>query len=158
MADVPRPPVAPTAVAPSEADPRPTMDVVRSAVENAQALVKAEVDLAKAEVTEIVVARLKAVGSFVVVGVLGLFVLAFLGVTLAKGLEEAFAPWLAWLITTGAFLLIAVMLIFIGMGLLRHPPNALTRTKSSLEETRDWATARLQSDAAAGPDRSGPDE
>lgn len=158
MADVPRPPVTPTAMAPSEADPRPTMDVVRSAVANAQALVKAEVDLARAEVTEIVVTRLKAVGTFVVVGVLGLFVLAFLGVTLAKGLEEALAPWLAWLIATGAFLLIAVMLSFIGLGLLRHPPTALTRTKASLEETRGWATARLQSDAAADPDRSGPDE
>lgn len=143
MADAPRPPVAPTAMAPAEADPRPTTDILRSAFENFQALVKAEIDLAKAEVTEILVARLLAVASFAVVAVLGLFILGFAGVTLAKALEQVVVPWVAWLITTGVFVLVAVVLALLGLRLLKRPPTKPVRTIESLEQTRDWAQQRF---------------
>lgn len=144
MSDASPPPVAPAAMAPSEADPRPTADILKSAVENTQALVKAEIELAKAEVIAIVVARVKAIASFMIVGLLGLYILGYLGVTLAKGLEEVFAPWVAWLITTGVFTLVAAILGLLGVRWLQKPPWVPERTKASVEETKDWALRRFR--------------
>jgi hypothetical protein len=75
--------------APTGADARETPEVLRSLVDNTQLLVKKEIELAKLEIKEIVTARLLAVAFLAVAGVLGLYLLGFALVTVAKALELA---------------------------------------------------------------------
>jgi hypothetical protein len=135
---------APPAVGPEQLDPRSTAEVLRSLVANVQALVKKEIELAKLEITEIVTARLTAVGMFVGAAVLGLFILAFVGVTGAKALSLVLPEWAAWLIVTGIYTLLAAILGFIGVRKLQSPPNVPERTKRNYEETVEWAKDRVQ--------------
>jgi hypothetical protein len=134
----------PPAVAPEQLDPRSTGEVLTSVVANVQALVKKEIELAKLEVTEIVTARLTAVGMFVGAAVLGLFILAFVGVTGAKALALVLPEWAAWLIVTGIYTLLAGILAFVGVRKLQSPPNVPERTKQNYEETVEWAKQRVQ--------------
>jgi hypothetical protein len=134
----------PPAVAPEQVDPRSTGEVLTSVVANVQALVKKEIELAKLEVTEIVTARLIAVGMFVGAAVLGLFILAFVGVTGAKALDLVLPEWAAWLIVTGIYTLLAGILAFVGVRKLQSPPNVPERTKQNYEETVEWAKQRVQ--------------
>ena len=82
-------------MAPEAADPRSTGEVVRSLTENTQALLRKEIELAKLEITEAMVARGIAIGLAVAGAVLGLFILGFAGVTAATALALVVAPWLA---------------------------------------------------------------
>jgi hypothetical protein len=140
------PPVgaAPPAVAPEDLDPRSTGEVLRSVVANVQALVKKEIELAKLEVTEIITARAIAIGMFLGAAVLGLFILAFVGVTGAKALALVLPEWAAWLIVTGIYTLVAAILAFVGVRKLQSPPNVPERTKANYEETVEWAKRRVQ--------------
>ena len=144
MAQPPRPDAAPPAMAPEAADPRSTIEVVRSLTENSQALLRKEIELAKLEVTEIVVARALAVGFAVVGAVLGLFILGFAGVTGAKALELVVEPWLAWLIVTGVFTLLAAVFLLVAKRKATTPSNMPERTKADVEETVEWAKEQVQ--------------
>jgi hypothetical protein len=143
-ATAPPPGGPPPAMAPEQLDPRSTGEVLTSVVANVQALVKKEIELAKLEVTEIVTARLTAVGMFMGAAVLGLFILAFVGVTGAKALALVLPEWAAWLIVTGIYTLLAGILAFVGVRKLQSPPNVPERTKQNYEETVEWAKQRVQ--------------
>jgi hypothetical protein len=132
-------------MSPADGDPRPTADIVRSLTANGQALVRKEIELAKLEITEIVVARVTAIAMFLGAAVLGLFILGFVGVTAAVALQLLLPAWAAWLIVTGLYILVAGILAFIGVRKLQHPPNTPERTKTSLEETVEWAKQRMPS-------------
>jgi hypothetical protein len=138
------PGAAPPAVAPQQLDPRSTTEVLTSIVANVQALLKKEIELAKLEVTEIVTARLMAVGMFVGAAVLGLFILGFVGVTGAKALSLVLPEWAAWLIVTGIYTLLAAVLAAVGVKKMKSPSNTPERTKQNLEETVEWAKRRVQ--------------
>lgn len=135
--------VAPPAVGPESVDPRPTVDVVRSLAENSQALVQKEIEHAKLELTEILVARAIALGAVIVGAVLGLFILAFAGVTGAKALELVLPPWAAWLIVTGVYTLVALTALLIAKRKATRPPNSPERTKAELERTVDWVKGQV---------------
>jgi hypothetical protein len=144
VAEPPRPDAAPPAMAPEVADPRSTMEVVRSLTENSQALLRKEIELAKLEITEIVIARALAIGFAVVGAVLGLFILGFAGVTGAKALEIVVDPWLAWLIVTGVYSLLAVVFLLVAKRKATSPSNMPERTKADVEETVEWAKGQVQ--------------
>jgi hypothetical protein len=135
---------APPAMAPQDLDPRSTTEVLTSLVANVQALVKKEIELAKLEITDIVTARLTAVGMFLGAAVLGLFILGFVGVTGAKALSLVLPEWAAWLIVTGVYTLIAAILAFVGVKKMQTPSNTPERTKQNYEETVEWAKRRVQ--------------
>jgi hypothetical protein len=126
------------------ADNRATSQVVRDATTNLQGLVRAEVDLAKAEVLGGVKQAVGGIALLVIGGVTGLFVLAFGGVTVAKALEQSFAPWIAWLIVTGVVTLLMVVLALVGVRLLRTADTSPTVTTTSIQETVAWAKTQLQ--------------
>lgn len=144
MAEPRRPDVAAPAVGPESVDPRPTADVLRSLAENSQLLVKKEIELAKLEVTEILVARAIAVGAGVVGAVFGLFILAFAGVTGAKALELVLPAWAAWLIVTGVYTLVTLTALLVAKRKATNPPNAPVRTRADLERTVDWLKGQVQ--------------
>ena len=142
MAAIGRPQGAPATGA-DEPDGRDTSEVLRSAVANLQQLVKKELELAKLELQEIVTARLLAVALGVTAAVVALFVLAFAGVTGAKALEAVLVPWAAWLIVTGAYLLVTLLLLLVAYRKATRPPSSPERTKAAAEETISWARQRF---------------
>lgn len=123
-------------------DDRATSEVVASLVATVQALVKKELELAKLEVQRIVVDKAVAVGAALFGALLCVFVLAFVGVTGAKALEEAFAPWIAWTIVTGIYLLVALIVLLVAYRFARRPVVP-ERTKASVEDTIGWARQQV---------------
>ncbi|MEX2504398.1 MAG: phage holin family protein [Egicoccus sp.] len=135
----------PPAIPPQSGDPRQTAEVLRSMTANAQALVKKEIELAKLEITEIVVARVMGVAMFLGAAVIGLFILGFVGVTAAVALQLVLPAWAAWLIVTGLYILVAVILALVGRKKMTTPSSSPDRTKATVEETVEWAKKRVGS-------------
>lgn len=133
----------PPAIPPQAADPRTTAEVLRSMTANAQALVKKEIELAKLEITEIIVARVMGVAMFLGAAVIGLFILGFVGVTAAKVLAIWLPEWAGWLIVTGLYILVALILALIGRKKMTTPSSSPDRTKAVVEETIAWAKKRV---------------
>ena len=144
MTETGRPDVAPPAVGPESVDPRSPGEIVRSLTENSQALIRKEIELAKLEVTEILVARAIAIGLALTGALLGLFIMAFAGVTGAKALELVLPAWAAWLIVTGVYLLLAVIALLIARRKATNPPNSPERTKAEVETTVEWLKGQVQ--------------
>jgi hypothetical protein len=144
VAEPRRPEVAPPAVGPESVDPRSTVEIARSLVENSQALVRKEIELAKLELREILVARAIAVGAAMAGALVGLFVLAFAGVTGAKALELVLPAWAAWLIVTGVYTLVTVTALLVAMRKATKPPSVPERTRAELERTVEWAKGQVQ--------------
>ena len=124
-------------------DDRPTSEVMTSLFANGQALVSKEFELAKHELSEVVRDKAIAVGLAVFAAILGLFILGFIGVTGAVALSLVLPAWAAWLIVTGIYLLIAVVLVLVAIKLLKRP--AFARTKASIDELRTWAKEQVRS-------------
>ena len=121
-----------------------TLQLIRSIAGDTSTLVRKEVELAKQEITEAITARLKAVAAMAVAGVLGLFVLGFLGAAAAKALDDVVAPWLSRLIVAGGFLLLAGIGAMFGMRRVKKPPLAPEETKRTVKEDVEWAKAQLK--------------
>lgn len=144
MADAARRDVAPPAVGSESADPRSTVEILRSVAENSQTLVRKELELAKLEITEILVARAIALGAAVVGAIMALFILGFAGVTGAKALELVLPVWAAWLVVTGAYTLITVVALLVALRKATRPPNVPQRTKAEIEQTVTWLKGQVQ--------------
>jgi hypothetical protein len=127
----------------SAPDDRETSEVLASLVANVRALVKKEIELAKLEVQRILVEKVIAVVAALAGALVALFILAFAGVTIAKALELVFAPWLAWLIVTGIYTLVALVALFVAYRLARRPVVP-ERTKRDVQDTVAWAKKQVQ--------------
>ncbi|MFP4310724.1 MAG: phage holin family protein [Nitriliruptoraceae bacterium] len=124
-------------------DDREVSEVVASLLVNGQGLVKTELELAKLELQRIAKEKATAIGLTVAGALLGLYILAFAGVTAAQALMLVLAPWLAWLLVTLAYLLVAVILVLVAVRLFKRPSTP-ERTKAELELTRTWASEQVQ--------------
>lgn len=125
-------------------DDRATSEVIASLITNTQGLVRTEVELAKHELTAIVRAKAIAIGLVLVAALLGLFLLAFVGVTAAHALMLAFEPWLAWLLVTVGYLLLAGILVGVAIPLLKRSVVP-ERTKAEIAEIKRFATEQVTS-------------
>jgi hypothetical protein len=127
--------------------------VLASLVVNAQALVAKEIELLGLEVRRLTTEKLTALMWLVVALVAGLFVLAFLGVTLAKAIEpHVAADWVAWAIVTGIVTLKLVVAAALAARLASRPwyPKG---TLTSLRDTASWGRQTLMgsTDESAAP-------
>ena len=129
--------------APPADDQRPTSEIVASLIANLQALLKTQFELLKLELTGIARDKAVAIGLFIGAGVLSLFVLAFAGVTVAAALTLVLPAWAAWLIVTGLYLLVGVILALVGARLAKRPVKP-ERTQQELEALKDWAQEQVQ--------------
>ena len=116
-------------------------DLAAGLVEDAQRLVRLEIDLAKQEMKELAIANGIAAGLFA-----GAATLALLGILVALPVFlVAVLPWhwqvaLIWLVL---YLLGALVLGLLGKSMLRvQPPR---RTLESLKETKEWALQQVRS-------------
>ncbi len=111
-------------------------DLVREVTTQLSNLVRAEVELARAEVTAEV--RKGVTGSvfFVVAAAIGLFSLFFLFFTLAALLAEVFLIWVAFAIVFGLQLLFAALFGFLGyrkVRKIRKPERTIESLKESAQ-------------------------
>jgi hypothetical protein len=133
--------------------------LVASATQDLGALVRGEIQLAKAELQSSAIAAVKGSALFIVAALLvgmAFFMLCFAA---AYGLVAAGLPeWLAFLIVAVVFLLVAALIAWLGLRSLKKigPP---TLTIESVHEAKELVT---RSDSAADPkdtdtDADGPD-
>lgn len=114
----------------------------KAVAEDASRLVRANVELAKAEARAAVQAKAMGGGLLVVAAVAGW--LALQGLLIAIGLLLALVlpGWAAALIVTGVLLLVAAITGLLARRRLKTPLN-LEITKQSVEEDVAWAKAHL---------------
>jgi membrane protein len=129
-----------------DADPRDlsTVQLVGRVAGDVGTLVKKEVELARQEITEGIAARLKGAAAFAGAGVMGLFVLGFLGAAAAAALSLVMPLWGALLVVAGVFLLLAGAAALFGRARMRRPPMGPVETKRTIKEDVQWAKAQLR--------------
>jgi|SRR5215204_1164728 len=114
-------------------------ELVRRASEHASTLVRAEIELAKTELTQTVKRGGIGGGLLAAAGVVLLFSVPFLFVMLAEVLVAVGVwRWLAYLIVWVVFLLIAGVLALIGRSQLRKVRKP-ERTLQTAKDTAAWA-------------------
>lgn len=130
----------------SSATGRPSSiaEVVRAIAADLSLLVRQQIELARQEMSEAAKARARGVGAFVAAGVLSLFVVGFLGMTLAAALAIVWPDWLANLTVAGLFLLIAIVAVLLGSASMKTPRATAERTKETLKEDVEWAKQQIR--------------
>ena len=111
-------------------------DLVREVSAQLSTLVRAEVELAKAEVTAEVRKGVTGTVFFVVATAIGLFSLFFFFFTLAALLAEVFLIWVAFAIVFGIQLLVAALFGFLGyrkVRKIRKPERTIESLKESAQ-------------------------
>lgn len=124
--------------------------LVSSVTSNVSSLVRLELELAKAEVQQQVKAGavgggMAAVAAFIVVLAIILFSIAA-----ALGLANVMPGWAAFLVVGGAYLVIAVVLVFLGIRKFKRIKGP-QRASAALVETKEvlGQRSRLRSEAKA---------
>ena len=119
--------------------PTSVSTLVNSAITDAQSLVRQQIELAKAEVTQSAKQAAGASGLFIGAAVLGFLAFVFALVAGAYGFVAAGLPvWAGFLIVGGILLLIAIILGLVGKSRTKHitpPQRAISqaeKTKASL--------------------------
>lgn len=123
---------------------RSTGELVRSVATDTAALVKKEVELARQEIVEGVMAKVMGAAAFAGAGVFALIALVMFGITLGVSLKIVLAPWLAWLLTAVAFLVLAGLAAAVGMGMMKSKSIAPEETKRTVKEDVEWARTQLK--------------
>jgi putative superfamily III holin-X len=119
-------------------------ELLRSIGTETSTLIRKEIQLGKQEVMESITARLMAGAAGAVAAVMGLFVLAFLGLAAAAALDNWLRPWASRLIVAGVYLLIAGAAGMFAMKRIKKPPIAPEETVRTVKEDVEWAKAQLK--------------
>lgn len=129
-------------------DQQPSVgELVRQASEHVSTLVRAEVELAKSELSGSVKRAGIGGGLLAAAGVVLLFSVPFLFVVLAEFLVEiGVARWLAYLIVWVLFLIVAVILALLGRRSLKKVRKP-ERTIETVRGTAAWARHPTSTDA-----------
>jgi uncharacterized membrane protein YqjE len=114
----------------------------KAVAEDVQTLARAEVDLAKAELSAAMQAKAMGAGFLVAAAVAGWLALQGLLITAGIALALVLPDWLAALIVTAVLLLVAAIAALLGRRKLSTPAN-LDETKRNVAEDIAVARARL---------------
>lgn len=131
-------------MAPPQDDSRATAVIVKDVVAGTQTLVRKELELARLEMMEGLGAYGQAAGLGAAAGMLGLYVLGFLGLAGGFALAKVVATWLAFLIVAGAFLLLLVVLLLVARARARAGSLSPVQTKDSINKDLAWAKRLLK--------------
>jgi uncharacterized membrane protein YqjE len=130
------------------ADPRhqSTAELLKQLSTETTTLVRQELELAKAEMAEKGKEAGKGIGMFGAAGVVGLLALGALTAFLIAVLDTAMETWLAALIVTVAYGVIAGVLALTGKGRLKNAgPPVPEQTQDNVKEDVRWAKTRARS-------------
>jgi membrane protein len=123
---------------------RSTVELLRTIGVDLSTLAKKEVELARQEVMEGVMARAKAAGAFAAAGVLALFVVGFLGLAAAEALDGVMRPWTSRLVVGVCFMLLAGGAVLFGARRAKRPSLVPEETKRTVKEDVEWAKRQLK--------------
>jgi uncharacterized membrane protein YqjE len=130
----------------SELRGAPTGELVKDLSEQTSILIRKELDLAKAELTEKGKAAGVGAAMFGGAGVVGLLALGALTACIVLLLAEAMDAWVAALIVTAVYAVIAGAVALAGRGRVREGmPPAPEQTLESVKEDVQWARTRAKS-------------
>ncbi|MGH2792992.1 MAG: YhjD/YihY/BrkB family envelope integrity protein [Actinomycetota bacterium] len=121
-----------------------TPQLMRSIASDTATLVKKEVELARQEMVEALVARVKAAAALLAAGVAALLGVIFLGSAAAHALSNVVDPWAARLIVGGGFFVLAGLAAAIGLLRAKRPPLKPEMTVDTVKEDVEWAKAQLK--------------
>jgi len=121
-------------------------DLLKQLSEQTTTLVRQELELAKAEITEKGKQAGAGAGMLTAAGVVGLLALGALTATIIALLDTAMSTWLAALIVTVVYGAIAGVLAIVGRGRLKAmTPVAPEQTLETVKEDVEWAKTRARS-------------
>ena len=121
-----------------------TVELVRSIGNDTATLVRKEIELGRQEIVEAITARVKVVAAFGAAGALGLFAMIFLAIAAGAALKLVVAPWLAWLIVGGSFLVLMMGAAGFGIARIKKPAMKPEETVRTVKEDVEWAKAQLK--------------
>jgi uncharacterized membrane protein YqjE len=125
---------------------RPVGELMKEFTEQTSALVRKEIELAKAELTEKGKRAGIGAGMFGGAGLFGLLALGALTATLILALAEAMAPWLAALIVTVVYGAVAGVLALQGRNKVQAAtPPVPERAIDSTKEDVAWVKTKAES-------------
>jgi len=125
-----------------------TPELLRQLANETTTLVRQELDLAKAEMTEKGKEAGKGAGMFGAAGLFGLLALGALTACFIALLDTAMETWLAALIVTIVYAAIAGVLALTGKGRLnKATPLAPEQTQDSVKEDVRWVKTRARSES-----------
>jgi actin-like ATPase involved in cell morphogenesis len=120
-----------------------TPTLVRSIATDSATLVRKEVELARQEMVEAVVARLRAATALIVAGIVSLIAIVFGGASAASALDTVMEPWASRLVVAGGFVFLAAIAVVVGVA-RKAPPLAPDKTKETVKEDIEWAKTQLK--------------
>lgn len=123
-------------------DDRSLGEIFSAVANDLSTLIKQEMELAKTEMKEEVKKAGKGAGLLGGAGLGGYMVLLFLSLTAVFALDEGMPLWLAALIVTVVWAIIAAVLAAIGRKELQRSNPQLPKTQQTLKEDAAWAKAQ----------------
>jgi uncharacterized membrane protein YqjE len=129
-------------VQPAESDERSLGEIFSDVANDLSTLIKQEMELAKTEMKEEFKKAGKGAGLLGGAGLAGYMVLLFLSLTAVFALDEAMDLWLAALIVTVIWGVIAAVLALTGRKELQRANPQLPQTQQTLKEDAAWARAQ----------------
>ena len=121
-----------------------TLELVRGIANDTSTLVRKELELARIEIVEAIVARLKAVGAFGGAGVFGIMGLLFAAAAGAAALSYVVPVWAALLIVMAGLFAIAGAAAMAGIVRMKSPSLVPKETERTIEEDVRWAKEALK--------------
>ena len=125
---------------------RPIGELLKQLSQETTTLVRKELELAKAEMTEKGKQAGIGVGMFGAAGIVGLLALGALTACLILALDGAMKDWLAALVVAAAYALVAGILALVARSRVQEAtPPVPEETVDSVKEDVQWAKTRRQS-------------
>jgi Putative Actinobacterial Holin-X, holin superfamily III len=129
-------------------DRRSIRELVDQLSNDVRGLVRAEVNVIRAELEEKMRRLAVGAGLIAAAGVLGLAVLGAATATAIIALANVLATWLAALIVTAVLAVVAGILLMVGVKILRRGgPPAPKESVDAIKEDVSWVKARARSGA-----------
>ena len=123
---------------------RSTPELVRSIAGDTATLVRKEVELARREMIEAVVAKAKAAVAMGAAAAAVFVGIVFGGAAAAAALDGVMSPWASRLVVAGGFFVLAGIAAMSGILRAKRPPLAPEMTVQTVKEDIEWAKAQLK--------------
>jgi putative superfamily III holin-X len=123
---------------------RPIPEVLRDIVGNLREIVRAEILLAKVEITEEATEAAKAAATFGMGLVSGFYGIGLFLLAAVYGLSMIVAPWLAALLVGSLVGIVAIALMSAGKKKFKRLNPARSKTIQRLEENLQWAKHQIK--------------
>jgi hypothetical protein len=123
-------------------DERSLGEIVGDVTSDLSTLIRQEMDLAKTEMKQEVAKVGKGAGLFGGAGLAGWFLLLFASLTLMYGLDKVMPIWVAALIVTVIWGIVAAVLALSGKKAIKEANPQLPETQQTLKEDVQWARAQ----------------